>query len=559
MAIRTALLNWNNITRDTDFSKYIESVSDAWVIEWLTVTASQVAIWKAFVPCLRTNGDTIFALVSVTAPVSISGNGDVFIQVSQTYIDNWELANEDWTGIATISVWTMPAKNALKLAVKSWSTITDARVIIPKVWELDTYIKSLQTRMNEAEQAIDELEEQGAVDHLEETGLVWELYTLSNTLFKQATPSFANSTIDCNVWDVASNTAIHIQRIANGTASNKLKLKVKKVWAPTTWLVIEVRRWVEVDVSSTEAYWYGNELVCSGSIPYSSIDTTYGEFEVTMNWQFGWTKGELLDIVVYQTWSIVNSTNYYCIACDSTQYSEWFSYVAVNGSTRTRSKLMPYCIADWFSSSLLCKTGNASVDYTKLSASVSNNGSQDLTYTTTKAYWKLYISVYWTFDTGHKPSWSSVSSSCFLESVIYVNNTQVWTYKLNSSADSWTIVYDKLAELSDVPSGATIKMTTHVYWSRSTYNYSSWTLTYTVPWNLPVIIRKLIPNEVKSIWQQATATSYWQLPNGQRYWEFPADTSSSATSWSITLWNCVGFKTIIDSWWNKWKVPVYKE
>jgi len=50
MAIRTALLNWNVINRDADFSKYIETVSEAWVIEWLAVSSSSVAIGKARVP-----------------------------------------------------------------------------------------------------------------------------------------------------------------------------------------------------------------------------------------------------------------------------------------------------------------------------------------------------------------------------------------------------------------------------------------------------------------------------------------------------------------------------
>lgn len=551
MAIRTALLNWNNITRDTDFSKYIESVSDAWVIEWLTVTASQVAIWKAFVPCLRTNGDTIFALVSVTAPVSISGNGDVFIQVSQTYIDNWELANEDWTGIATISVWTMPAKNALKLAVKSWSTITDARVIIPKVWELDTYIKSLQTRMNEAEQAIDELEEQGAVDHLEETGLVWELYTLSNTLFKQATPSFANSTIDCNVWDVASNTAIHIQRIANGTASNKLKLKVKKVWAPTTWLVIEVRRWVEVDVSSTEAYWYGNELVCSGSIPYSSIDTTYGEFEVTMNWQFGWTKGELLDIVVYQTWSIVNSTNYYCIACDSTQYSEWFSFVAVNGSTRTRSKLMPYCIADGFAQSLFAKLKEQGTindlllaeDHTSKWATSTSSWDTCCSYTISYS-WNInirYVATLWWWT-------SQVSASGLWK--IQVNGVDVDSFTLSAG---WEWVRSKQVETTRTISvNAWDTVTLFVKkddWSSRpsiTYNesYVYQTANFTITPDMT-----FVPTEIRAIWHQTWPVLFWLTPEWDFYlWK----EVSSATTWNITPWNFVWY---IQIW--SYKIPYY--
>jgi hypothetical protein len=58
----------------------------------------------------------------------------------------------------------------------------------------------------------------------------------------------------------------------------------------------------------------------------------------------------------------VNASNYYCVACDSTQYSEAFSYVSVNGSTRARSKLMPYCISDGFAQSLLVKVNNTDIE-----------------------------------------------------------------------------------------------------------------------------------------------------------------------------------------------------
>ena len=551
MAVRTALLNWNNIARDTDFSKYIETVSEPGVIEWLTVTSTKVAIWKARVPCLRTNGETIFALVSVTSEVTISGNGDVYIEVSQTYIDNGELANEDWTGIATIQVWTMPSKNALKLATINNGVVTDARNMIVKVWELNTYIQSLNSRMNTAEQKIDQIIEDKAVDHLEETGLVWEKYTLANTLFKQLTPTFANASVDNNVWDVAANTAIHIQRLASGTASNKLKLKAKKIWAPTTWLVIEVRRWVQVDVSDTEAYWYWNELVCSGSIPYSSFSTDYQEFEVTMNGQFWWTKGEKLDIVVYQTWSIVNSTNYYAIACDSTQYSEWFSLVAVNGTTRTRSKLMPYCIGDGFAQSMLCKTETAwSGTSTMLSFDrQSSQWNQVVSYTTTQAYNKMYIVASWTLN-NEQYYWNEGASI----------TVKVWSTTVISKSiaknESWSVQ----AVVNNVGVWVVIEATIvppSRWWNAGAYweNRIRWSIGITA--NQSGIIKPLIPTEITQIWQQWMGISYGRLPNWTRYWEFDWEMHNSATTWSITPGNCIWFKVITDANGEQYKVPVY--
>ena len=68
--------------------------------------------------------------------------------------------------------------------------------------------------MNTAEQKIDEIIEESAVDHLEEAGLVGELYSLSDTLFKQKTPTYADCTVDANIGDVDADKQIHIQRIA---------------------------------------------------------------------------------------------------------------------------------------------------------------------------------------------------------------------------------------------------------------------------------------------------------------------------------------------------------
>jgi len=555
MAIRTSLLNGNNISRDADFSKYIETVSEPWVIQWLTVTSSQVAIWKARVPCERTNGETIYALVTVSTPVSISWNGDVYIEVSQTYIDDWELANEDWTGIATISVWTMPNKNALKLAEKNWSTITDARNVIAKVWELNTYIQSLNTRMNIAEQEIDELIADSATDCLEEAGLIWEKYTLADSLFRQKTPVFSVSTTAYNIWDVDWNKQVHIQRIWSWTPSNKLKISAKKIWAPTTWLVVEVRRWVEVDVSNTEAYWYWGDLVCSWSIWYASFTTDFQEFEITMSWQFWGTKWELLDVVVYQTGNIVNSTNYYAVACDSSQFSEWFSLVAVNWNTRTRSKLMPYCISDWFASALLCKTSTAwSWTAVTQSFSVSTPKSWEqwtwtLTYTTTQTYTKMYITVSWVEDQ---------------ENYHWNENARIvilvwWTQKLNryiAKNESWseTVVVNNVSSWTVITTNITAPTgwgNAGSYW----WHTIRWTVSYSASQSW--VIRPLIATELKEIWQQWVWMSYWRREDWTRYWEFDWTVHNSATTWSVTLWNCIWFKVITDANGEKYKIPIY--
>ena len=378
MTISAKLLNGNIINRDADFSKYIETVSEAWVIEGFQVSANAVAKWKARVPCERSNGEKLFVLVINDNNIPIDWNGDVYINIKQSHIDNGELSSDDGTGIATIEVWTMPSKNALKLATKNGSSITDKRKMLKKVQDLETLISWLSTRTSTLEDEIGQILEQWAIDHLEESWIVWERYTLNDTLFKQKTPLLDNCTLETNVGDVADNTEIHIQRLWSWTASNQLNIKLKKVWEPTQNLIVEVRSWTQVNVSTNEAYWYGSTVIARGSIAYWNITTDFAEYTVTLDANFWGTEWAKYDIVLYQNWGIVNSTNYYVVACDSTQYSEAFSYVAVNGTTRVRSKLMPYCISNGFAQSLLCKVGCFSkmiTDYTTITKKVSSLGT----------------------------------------------------------------------------------------------------------------------------------------------------------------------------------------
>ena len=363
MAVRTALLTSRNINLDTDFSKYIETVSEPGVITGFAVTASAVATGQAWVPCERTNGETIYAFVQNFNSVAISGDGYVIISIPQNIIDNWG-GNEDGTGIATIEVVNeLPAKNYLQLATISSGTVTDTRNMIPTVWELKTDINSLFADVADLDERVDKLEAADAIDHLEERALVWENYALTDTLFKQITPKLADSTVEANVWDVAANTEVHIQRLGSGTASNTLKLKVKKTGSPSD-IYVEVRKGIKVDVSESEAYWYGDSsnIIATGTLTASTVTTSWQELEFTLDNEFGGTEGELLDIVVYQgSTATVNASNYYVIACDSTQRSEWFSYVSVNWSTRSRSKLMPYCISDGFAQFMLAKVDSGTV------------------------------------------------------------------------------------------------------------------------------------------------------------------------------------------------------
>ena len=403
--LRTALLWGNTITLDADLSKYIETVSDQWVIEGLEVSSNSVAPGKAWVKATRSNGETIMTLVQNTEALAVdtSGTKKIWLEIKQEAIDNGLLNNEDWTWIAEIKTWpSVPSQNFLLLASVAENVVKDERNLIPKIQSVAQKTSTLEEKLSTAEGQITQLVEAGTPRYLGITGIVWEKYTMEDTLFLQKTPTFTDSAIAINIGDIDKNKEIHIQRIGSWTVSNQLKLKLKKFWAPTTSVIVEVRKWVKVDVSDTEAYRYGGEVVASTTIAYTEFTTDWKEFTLTLNNQFWSNKGELLDIVVYQQWGIVNSTNYYQIACDSTQYSEAFSYVSVNWSSRVREKLMPYCVNEGFVEECLSKKSDEVMNI-EWSVPIINEWAKsgDIARYETKVfhtltgYKKLHISFLW--------------------------------------------------------------------------------------------------------------------------------------------------------------------
>ena len=493
MAIRTALLTSKNINLDTDFSKYIETVSEPGVIEGLAVTASSVATGIAWVLCERTNGETIYSLVQNFNAVSISGDGYVIISIPQNIVDNGG-GNEDGTGIASIEVVNeLPAKNYLLLATISGGTVTDNRNMIKKVWELSTEIDSIFAQLEDLDQRVDKLEAADAIDHLEERALVWENYALTDTLFKQLTPKLADSTVEANVGDVAANTQIHIQRLGSGTASNELKLKLKSAGSPTTGLTVEVRKWVKVNVSSSEAYWYGNEVIATGTIVYGDISNDWSEITVTLDNEFGGTEWELLDIVLYQTGSIVNASNYYIMACDSTQWSEWFSYVSVNGTTRTRKKLMPYCVSDWFAQAMLSKVNNSirGISFTN-SQRIGANSFYTMYSYTVQIAWKYKISITYRVRSQdyhcrawYRINWGDVVYQDYSKSS---NTTVNWFVDLNV----WDIV--------DVWGRSAQSRSESDCYFGSSYIDGVWLS------NKPLVFT---PDKIKAIWEYLNGVIFW--------------------------------------------------
>lgn len=294
-------------------------------------------------------------------------------------------------------------------------------------------------------------------DKLFEYLLVWEKYTANDKLFKQSTPAIDDCIVQYNVWDISTNTKVQIQRIASWISSNKIKLRIKKAWNPSVSLHCDVYEWETYDISWTESAWKATwTAIATSSLASSDFSNNWQEITFTLNNNVGWTKGQLLSIVVYQDNNTVNASNYYIIWCDATQWSEAFRLIAYdNNSTYTPSYLMPYCNSDAFAKYLLCK-----VD--------SNNKTISATAIFSKTWWNWSYTVpgAWTYlidDTALKnTSWWTVTASFSLP---WINTS---AFYLVAYADD-TSIYQQYGATSGSASLADWK--TIRIWVKNNYNF----------------------------------------------------------------------------------------
>ena len=187
--LRTALLWGNTINLDSDYSKYIETVSDLWVIEGFAVEEGKVKPGKAWVKVTRSNGESLFVLVQNTQDIPVSLNGDVFIgiEVAQNAIDNGLMNNEDGTGIASIKVRPQkPNQNYLLLAVRQGGRLSDKREIIPKLQSLSTRTATLEEKVKTSETKVAKLEDKWTPQYLGKFVEVGEAYQAGDVMVEKS-------------------------------------------------------------------------------------------------------------------------------------------------------------------------------------------------------------------------------------------------------------------------------------------------------------------------------------------------------------------------------------
>ena len=352
--LRASLINGIGINLDADISKHIETLTDPGVFDgFIVANNNTISPGKAWVQATRTNGETVFVYVEMKSEFSFSlTDGKIWLEIGQEAIDNGLLNNEDWSGIASIKTWlTLPSQNFLLIASVTAGQVKDERNLIPKIQSVATRTTTLESKVEKSEKKIEKLEESGASSCLE---YVWifgdkEARTPASPDFvRQKLPLYEVCELELNLGKDAADKEIHIQRLSSGIPSDETSFKIKKVQLPITNIEVEVRKGIVVDVDTENCYWYGGELLASGTITKNQLFTGFWKISVKLNKKIGLPKGGLYSIVLRQAGGVVNAANYYQIGCDMTQRSTAFGAVKVNGGTRTPTKWMPFCESDAF-------------------------------------------------------------------------------------------------------------------------------------------------------------------------------------------------------------------
>ena len=308
-------LNWENITYDHDISGLMRGLIDWGVIEGGTVVGNKLQPVQAIVPLVRSNGQKILAFFESDEVIDLPTTGDykVYIEVDQSKIDFGGNNAEDGTGIASIKTWpSVPSQNFLLLAsVTSW-VAKDERNLIPKVGQIAQRTTTLESKLQTQEEKVGKLEEAGTPDHLWIKAIVAEAFKENDEAYEYHLPLASEVTSDCPIWKTNLTKEIHIPRVSTGVSFSTLDLYLKKVWEPSQNLEVEVRKAKKVSSLGLE-FVVGNEILATGSIKYSEINSAYQMKTVTLSKEISVAKDEFIIIVLKQQGGTVNGSNYFCV------------------------------------------------------------------------------------------------------------------------------------------------------------------------------------------------------------------------------------------------------
>lgn len=489
-----------------------------------------------------------FWISSVTTKIVVKeGQGSVFPDVPFLVVLNkrnsdWEITKsekievtaKDWDQLTVERgfEWTTPSDFSaddfvslfvLAKHIEQLQTEVDGKANQTDLDSVSQKTASLEEKVATQEQKVGKLEEAGTPDHLSIKEIIGEKYKASDLLTRAYLPLSADSDIPLNFGETAANKELHIQRISSGHTDNKIKVKLKKTWNPTSNVTIEVRKGVKVE-SGDIVYRYGGEVLATATIQANQITTSRKEFTATLDRSPLLARGELYSVVVKCQGSVYHNADFYQIAC-SGEWSEAFCAVQVNDNSRVRTDYIPYCESSMFLDYCLAKRSDATKETVLEVINLNGSSSYEHYFTLTEDNQKIAI----------HSTWREIERVYF-----YNGGTQIWSMwywasgSVELSAKKWDTI--RIQIRVRVASGVNITVYRRL---------------------IKPCPKILHPKELKNVGEVVECTIYW-LHNNIFVWDqIDTTPSSSATTGRLTLGNAVAFFSIIGKDGKTYKIPAY--
>ena len=164
--------------------------------------------------------------------------------------------------------------------------------------------------------------------------------------------------ISLNIWDTEDNALRYVHVIGSGQEWDTISLPIQKIGQPTTAFLAKIKKanmqWFIAGKNNLtlKQEWSGIWVVLAeGKIAYTKIADKFNLIEIKLNKKITLEKGKPYLVELSQEWDIVNSANYYQIACDSSQISDTLG----SHNKKEYSKFIPYIKSGLFASELLIR------------------------------------------------------------------------------------------------------------------------------------------------------------------------------------------------------------
>ena len=381
-------------------------------------------------------------------------------------------------------------------------------------------------------------------------------YQHPKPLILQYQGNYEDAVWEFNIWDTEERKEVQLQAIANGQPFDELELKLGKGGLPTTNLIVEIKKAKlvvkEKDNKSTWEKWHTNfysywhwegGVLATAVIPHTQFAQEWNKLLARFDKTINLNAGDLAVITLRQQDSIINSANYYKIAYDAEELSEWFSIVTTN--PQKKWSIMPYYRSKGFVSRMLvCQTDKKVKHQLPQEKTVYTHGN----YINKTSTPEVVFNSSWVFKVKYHVSpdvWTYAEWGKF---TLYVNNVPLVTRSF-----SW---YSR---------------TGNEFWAEDTFNAKKGKISLSHSWwgsvsNITVIATalqleqkagiKVYPRGYSLIGEKLKCTSFWFHFDWSWIWTFTEGLSKTVTTGNVTLWGALWFLPIQING-QVYKIPVY--